>query len=128
MKRKPGLVEIYYYIRDKEHKPMISVCLLVNLKRKEVLARGVAICSKKETPCKKKNSQQRNGPRIAKRRALQAISTKEDGERIVRDEPLIVISETILEENSFSSIFKFKSFWKPEISAREETIINSLKL
>jgi len=57
--------EYYYYIRDKENKPTITICIL----EREVggVAKGVALCSKKDIVCKKV------GRKIAKERAKHAM-------------------------------------------------------
>lgn len=42
--------EAYYYARDKQNRPVVTVCLLVDDKCN--IARGVAICSAKDSPNK----------------------------------------------------------------------------
>ena len=44
--------DYYYYFRDKDKKPVVTVCLLADWKNNDV-SRGIAICSKKDSPCKK---------------------------------------------------------------------------
>ncbi|HQN26874.1 MAG TPA: hypothetical protein PLD71_10630 [Syntrophales bacterium] len=57
---------VYYYLRDKEKQPLVTVCLLVDMKTREVVSRGVAICSPLDHPTK------RIGRGIAYGRALRA--------------------------------------------------------
>ena len=69
-------MEQYYYIRDKMKRPIITVCLL---RRGEQLARGVAICSGSDNPCK------RIGRAIAKGRAIKALVHKKRWGLQIRD-------------------------------------------
>ena len=63
--------EIYYYYRDpKNNSPVVTICLLQDVEKN--IARGIALCSKKDRPIKKE------GRLIAKRRALRALKRKED--------------------------------------------------
>ena len=59
--------EYFYYHRDKDRKPVITVCLL---KVNGVCCRGVAICRKLDSPNKKV------GRAIAKGRAYKAVELK----------------------------------------------------
>jgi hypothetical protein len=58
--------EIYYYHRDSQNRPFITVCLLHDPETKES-ARGIAVCSKDDMPMKKR------GRGIAYGRALKAM-------------------------------------------------------
>lgn len=58
---------VYYYLRDKKKQPLVTVCLLVDMKTREVVSRGVAICSPLDHPTK------RIGRGVAYGRALHAI-------------------------------------------------------
>jgi hypothetical protein len=53
----------YYYIRDKQRRPLVTVCLIQG---ERGIGKGVAICSLEDLPVKKV------GKRIAKDRALKA--------------------------------------------------------
>ena len=64
----------FYYLRDKDMRPMVTVCLLVF--QGDIVARGVAICSQKDAPCK------RVGRSIAKGRAMKAFIRKATSEPI----------------------------------------------
>lgn len=57
--------EIYYYVRNKERKPLVTVCLLFSPSEDKIY-RGVAVCSPKDNPNKA------IGRGIAKGRALRA--------------------------------------------------------
>jgi hypothetical protein len=61
---------LYYYFRGENKVPRITVCLLyeIDLEGVKLVARGLAICSLKETPCKKK------GRDLAYTRALEAVT------------------------------------------------------
>lgn len=59
--------ELFYYGRDDQNKPVVTVCLLENGGE---LARGVAACSQQDNPHK------RVGRNIAKERARYAMMTK----------------------------------------------------
>lgn len=70
---------VYYYLRDKKKQPLITVCLLVDMKTREVVSRGVAICSPLDHPTK------RVGRGIAYGRALRASRAwPEDSESVCR--------------------------------------------
>ena len=43
--------EAFYYLRDKEHAPRVTVCLMRN--DENIICRGLAVCSLSETPSKK---------------------------------------------------------------------------
>jgi hypothetical protein len=47
------LKPVYYYLRDKNKRPLVTVCLLVDPDHKEVVSRGVAICGPLDMPAKK---------------------------------------------------------------------------
>lgn len=71
------MIEKYYYIRDPENRPFVTICLLKNLNG---IGRGIAICSNKDQPCKK------TGRRIAKTRAVRAVASKQHSLNINRRE------------------------------------------
>lgn len=61
--------EYYYYERDENNRPIVTVCLLQpDINNPNAFARGVAICNDCESPIKKR------GRAIAKGRALKAIN------------------------------------------------------
>lgn len=57
-------MKLFYYIKDKENKPVITVCLIQDGSK---WSRGIAICSKKDIPNKK------IGRAIAEGRAQKAL-------------------------------------------------------
>lgn len=74
--------EKYYYIRDNIKsdpdglgRPVITVCLI---KDNGIVARGIAICSNLDQPCKK------TGRTIAKTRAIFALDSGRDGLELKR--------------------------------------------
>lgn len=78
--------EYRYYLRDNESKPVITVVLL---KDGDSVARGIAICSKLDNPCKKA------GYNRAKGRAVKAMQRKESCEPIIREEAIDVLFSTL---------------------------------
>lgn len=61
----------YYYIRDNQNRPTITVCLIKDSEGN--ISRGIAVCSDKDQPCKKM------GRNIAKESAVHAITEKQHG-------------------------------------------------
>jgi hypothetical protein len=75
--------EAYYYIRNRDNHPIITVCLA---KQGQIVSRGMAVCSKKDNVCKKQ------GRKHARDKVLEAFGTKESGQCIVRQEAIDVLS------------------------------------
>ena len=125
--------EIFYFIRDKDHKPVISVCLLIETSGspgnpKTVGARGVAICSDSETPCSKLNAHQSNGPGIARRRAQSSYKHGKNMYRINRSEALNILDHVRScvpewEDINFTGIYQYKGFYLPSLSPKEQRIL-----
>lgn len=63
-------MELFYYIRDKRNRPVITICLKENGEG-FVFTRGIAICSLMDNPSKKL------GRAIASGRATKALGNKE---------------------------------------------------
>ena len=59
----------YYYYRDDDNRPVITVCLL---QANGDTARGWTLCSELDNPCKK------TGRKISRDRAIHAMKTKEN--------------------------------------------------
>ena len=75
----------FYYHRDRENKPLVTVCLLTG---DMGVARGIAICSPQDNPCKA------TGRTIAMRRAERAIKGRNGHDDfIARREALQVIDD-----------------------------------
>jgi len=94
--------EYFYYLRDKQRRPVVTVCLLKLTKHtkkngvvitsdsgNEVIVRGVAICSNSDDPCMK------TGRNIAKGLALKAFIRRESGGLVVRSEAEAVLNEVV---------------------------------
>jgi len=133
MKKDPNIEEVFYFIRDASNKPVITVCLLYNKNMKTFLARGVAICSEKETPVIKQSAQKRNGPGIARKRAWMAYNCLCNILRIYREEPLSVLRPIITTGNypfyAYGDWHIFKGFYltEPEqLSNMEKDLLNKL--
>jgi len=127
--------ERFYFIRDEKHKPVITVCLLVDdiPSTPFIAARGVAICSDLDTPCTKPDIWKSNGPGIAKRRAWKAYKNGQGMYPIGRDEPLNVLVDirdlvdSPWEDVQFEGIFEHKAFYKPMgLSAKELRILDAV--
>ena len=61
----------YYYLRDEENKPRITICAVYD-SIAGIFARGVAMCSEKDNPNK------RVGRNIALQRAVHALANRTD--------------------------------------------------
>ena len=77
--------EFYYYLRDRNNRPVVTVCLL---KANGDVSRGVAICSFRDFPCKK------TGRKIAKTRATHAMKCRKATGRIDRTRARGVVAST----------------------------------
>ena len=103
----------YYYIRDSIKsdpdglgRPIITVCII---KEHGIVARGIAICSNLDQPCKK------TGRTIAKTRAIFALNSEKDGLELKRmGLPL--------------GVFEFgfpKSYYNPSLTKYEQKLFIS---
>ena len=102
--------ELYYYYRDKDRRPLVTVCLLVN---GDEMARGVAICSPLDIPCK------RTGRHIARGRAVKALERFAFWEKVARTEAVMVRARV----NASLYHFRYKSEYQPCLSAFEEQLL-----
>jgi hypothetical protein len=75
---KLGLDYRYSYLRDIERKPIVTRCEI--WEGDKILSAGIAICSKKDNPCKTE------GRRYARLRANLALAKKESFNTISRSE------------------------------------------
>jgi hypothetical protein len=67
------MLYFYYYVRDALKRPTVTYCIVFNGNSTEnIYSRGLAICSKKDNPCKK------IGRAIATGRALKSLKTGTD--------------------------------------------------
>ena len=101
----------YYYLRDKQNRPLVTVCLLKDNDSK--VYQGVAICSLKDNPNKK------TGKAIAFGRAKQAEENKKDDGSIFRQEAY----ETLSKVNDFN-FYLFKSTYDPVLTQYEAKLLN----
>lgn len=116
--------EYIYYIRDNNNRPMITICLLKEDDGK--LARGVAICSLKETGPDKSV-----GRRYARGRALRAFRKAKNGNPGQ--------SSLVNREEAYKSIMKAvrpilpmefyqaKCVYNPKLNSLEENLIANQK-
>lgn len=104
--------EKYYYLRDIQNKPIITVCLV---KEGQNIARGLAICSEIDPLCKAK------GRAIARNRAIHALRSKINSLRIRRAE--------LVEAAYFFSIPEpfYKSSANPILTNREKNLFEKSK-
>ena len=100
--------EKYYYIRDEVKtsenglgRPIITVCLI---RIGNAMARGIAVCSDLDQPCKKK------GRTIARTRAIYALSKEAHGCEIKREE----LYNSIIMDNFVPELYK--SCYQPELT------------
>jgi hypothetical protein len=103
--------EIYYYLRTPEKKPVITVCLL---EKNGEMARGVAVCSKLDNPCRK------TGRKIARTRAQWALENKGNNCAIATSNCF----RALWQAKIVGSLFDYlKAAYNPEISYFEKQIM-----
>ena len=110
----------YYYFRDEENRPHITVCLI---EHEGNYARGIAICSLNDNFSKKsyideKGKKVKGGRDIAEDRAIIAIVNKKSKYQIDRAECFDVFDECIFDLNT-----EHKSEFLPELSPFEQRLI-----
>lgn len=116
VKQKFGVDQMYfYYCRNTENKPVIAVCII---RRGDEYARGVAICSPSDIPMKK------TGRKIARDRALKALYTADDFDRIARDEALQVLDD--IEVDNYTE-FTYKGEFMPEFTTFEKRLFGLIE-
>jgi hypothetical protein len=109
------MMEKYYYCRDKQHRPIITVCLLSF--EDGFMARGVSICSPKDQPEKEV------GRCIAHNRALRSLLHRRGhGNLINRPE---AISTCIAASCNFAAM---KQEIHPTLTAFERKIIGDVNV
>jgi len=101
----------YYYRRDRlANAPVITICLV---EENGIVARGIAICSMVETPCKSE------GREMAKKRALAAFDSKNTSMPIVRWEAEYVLYDF----DDASPAPNYKSEYRPLLTEFEQKIL-----
>ena len=116
--------ETFYFLRDENNRKIVTVCLLINTDLKIIQARGVAICSDRDTPCSKLNAHQSNGPGIARRRAWKSWKQKQNLYLIVMEEAVKVLDKVI--KNQFPDMYIYKSFYQPAFSEKEFRVLGAV--
>lgn len=110
--------ELYYYLRDPKNRPVVTVCLLIDGTQ---IARGVAICSNRDVPYKKR------GRGIAKARALYALALRGSpdvgssipGLRINRREAISRFND--IDDLAY---LRFKSWRNPPLEPFEQRLLS----
>ena len=101
----------FYYFRDQfTNAPVITVCLV---EENGIVARGIAICSLMDRPCKAE------GRKRAKKRAIKAFYSGNTSMPIVRMEAEVVVGD-------FDDVFPitdFKSEYRPILTEFEQKIL-----
>lgn len=95
--------EAYYYLRDENHShPRITVCLIKD--EHNFIARGIAICSLKDNPCKAE------GRKYAKHNALWSIKHKKNGRPIQRNKAWNALAMIKL-PSTIAGAIQFKAYY-----------------
>ena len=105
---------IYYYIRDKENHPIITVCLMTDNKK---TSRGIAVCSKQESPDKA------YGKALAFKRAKKAMKAQDNLFIVARDEIIEILDELPV-PNDF---YFWKGKFNPGLSHYELELLSKNK-
>lgn len=110
--------EYYYYLRDNANRPVVTVCLLAENGN---VARGIAVCSIKDQPEKRK------GRAIAKARAEYALSRGGDwlGKSLLklhRREAHAALATTSA-MNTPWHVVAFKAWLQPHLTEFEQDLI-----
>ena len=102
----------YYYCRDGNNRPVVTVCLLqVN----GDISRGVAICSFLDNPCKK------TGRKISRDRAIHAMKTRVENCEIDTTNAHLVLSS--VSEESVGMFNWVKSAYNPQLTDHENKLV-----
>jgi hypothetical protein len=101
---------IYYYLRDGENKPVVTICLILYSKS---VYRGVAICSSKDIPNKKEGKKKAFG------RAWKAIFQQKNSSPIKRQDS----NSVDMAKQYFSSDIVYKSTVNPELTEHEKFLV-----
>ena len=122
----------FYYFRDGESKPMVTVCIIEDL---GVIARGISICSTGDNVVKKDYKTEDGelvvgGRTIAIARALEALTTKLDSMPILKQEVHEVLDECgfDLETNCKSEINPVLSDFELSLVYKDVPIIKDCRM
>jgi len=101
-----------YYERDEKNRPLVTICLL---QANGDIARGVAVCSMLDNPCKK------TGRKIAKDRAIHAMRTQKNGCPMLTPNVHLIMSSI---SESGGGIFGWcKSAFNPPLTQLENRLV-----
>jgi len=108
----------YYYIRDYDQRPRISVCILYDEKT-GVSARGVSLCSMLDMPNKQ------TGRELAEQRALKAFLKKKSFGEIKSSNSLNVFINCKIDSYEMYENFHFKCHYNPILNSVEKKLIKN---
>lgn len=100
----------FYYMRDKENKPRVTVCLI---RANGDIARGIAICSLSDNPHKA------TGRTIAEDRAFKAWQKRNNFDEISRGKAFMALSAVSADE----FMLEPKCAFNPELTEFEQRIL-----
>lgn len=107
----------FYYFRDRENRPVITVCLVSN--ENGEMSRGVAFCSKKDPPKKK------TGRNIAAGRAVKAMFLKENFGSRVRKEAMEVLGSVPLSFSELTDALHQHGYYQPVLTFFEQKLLGN---
>ena len=107
----------FYYRRDKDNHPRMTICLLRNPKT-NIICRGIALCSYKEDDINKEV-----GRDLAESRAVLAFQTKDDSELIISTDAFGVFCDCIDKED-VTFVSPTKSSYNPMLSEFEKKLFS----
>jgi hypothetical protein len=103
--------EYFYYFRDDENRPIVTGCLLID---GQEYSRGVALCSRRDNPCKK------SGRKIARTRAMWALKNKASNCEILSQKATSVLIDAKISGEFFDYV---KSAFKPPVNVIETKLM-----
>ena len=106
------MMEKYYYLRDPENHPIVTVCLLED--NIHNTARGIAVCSELDAPNKKV------GRAISKGRALKAMLSGNHSP-MIREE--LDVIQAKLEDIELLDLENFKGELNPKLTEYEQNLL-----
>lgn len=104
----------YYYIRDREKKPRVTICLLET--KEGVVAKGVSICSILDNPSK------RVGRDIAFGRATQAVMKGNSLKDRIQS-PKVKTALDLIDPVEYTRLY-LKKEWNPELTEFERRLLH----
>ena len=124
----------FYYFRDSNNQPVITVCLIKD--KSGDIARGIAICSKKDNFRKKDDAVLLNkryrlvtgGRTIAYQRAIEALKSKKTTLPIKSERAMDIVMNSNYDLcNNRHTLSLYKSVYNPTLTAFENKLINKRK-